>query len=63
MAFEAFSYLAAVVCALIDVVDIAGQAPTQGSYYPTQGGTGLVAERAGHGGASHAGTGHGHASA
>ena len=63
MAFEAFSYLAAVVCALIDVVDIAGQAPTQGSYYPTQGGAGLIAERAGHSGASHGGTGHGHASA
>ena len=63
MAFEAFSYLAAVVCALVDVVDIAGQAPTQGSYYPTQGGAGLVAEYAGHGGASHGGTGHSYASA
>ena len=63
MALEAFSYLAAVVGALIDVVDIAGQAPTQGSYCPTQGRAGLVAERAGHSGTSHAGTGHGHASA
>ena len=63
MAFESFSYLAAVVSALIDVVDIAGHSPTQGSYYPTQGGAGLVAECAGHGGASHAGTRHGHASA
>ena len=63
MAFEAFSYLAAVVGALIDVVDIAGQAPTQGGHGPTQGGTGLVAEYAGHGGTSHTGTGHGYASA